>query len=244
MTEVADIILDERRLKSLVRLALFSEASRHGLARKDITNHVFFNAPDESRKFPHYLAAANKVMREQFGLELVELPKSGSTKSFVLRNMLSVELRTAVGLPVEDPAFTGITAMVLCLIYVHGSSIRDDELQPPLRRLGIRIEIPRAEMADLEPGAQRQPTNMTYEQLMTLLQKQHYVTREPVKNPQNQIVMGADGKPMHLNKWGSRAFVEFPEERLKAAIAALYGCVPGTPEHDKLMDELDKASSM
>ncbi|KAI9218873.1 hypothetical protein BC828DRAFT_407190, partial [Blastocladiella britannica] len=125
-TETVEFELDNRKLKSFVRLALFSEASRAGLKRTDISRMVFDGETVSQNVYAAYFAKTNEILANEFGLELRELPKSNSSvKTYVLANRLSTMDRSAAGLQSDDSAFLGLAALTLALIYVHGSKVRD-----------------------------------------------------------------------------------------------------------------------
>ncbi|KAL1662948.1 MAGE family-domain-containing protein [Schizophyllum commune] len=65
--------LDDLTLKAnaLVRLALFSESKRTALRREEIAKKVLGGS---ARQFGAVLAIAQKILRDTFGMELVELP--------------------------------------------------------------------------------------------------------------------------------------------------------------------------
>ena len=58
-------------VKKLVRLALASEYSRQPIRRSDISQKVL---GEGSRQFKHVFGEAQKVLRERFGMQMVELP--------------------------------------------------------------------------------------------------------------------------------------------------------------------------
>ncbi|KAI9179509.1 positive regulation of nitrogen compound metabolic process [Blastocladiella emersonii ATCC 22665] len=248
------IEVDARKVRAFVRLALFSEASRSGLKRADITTHVFNKTSVTGNTYNHYLGATNDVLKSNFGLTLVELQSSSSGKVYILKNAIPAPLRIRAGLMSDHPALLGVAFSVLAIIYVHGSKIRDDDLAPKLIRLGIKRDGLQGTQRDGDGEAVEEDDDaygvnplrgVTYDVLMKDLAKQGYVKRTVMKNAQgNNIFVGDSSTPLHENVWGPRAQAEMTEANVRSAIAHLYGCTPGTAEYDRLMDELKKASSM
>ena len=63
--------LNEHLLKQFIRLALFADVDKIPLKREDFVKKVL---KEQSREFQLYLEAANRILRDVLGMELVEFP--------------------------------------------------------------------------------------------------------------------------------------------------------------------------
>lgn len=155
-------------VKSLVRLALASEHTRTPLKRPDITAKAL---DGKGRRFRSVFDGAQLVLRETFGMELVELPArekvtltqrrtavtqaqsqsagSNATKTWVLRSVLPAEFRIPeiIG-PSKTPslemesAYVGLYTFVVSLIALSGGRLEESRLERSLRRMNAGETTP------------------------------------------------------------------------------------------------------
>lgn len=122
----------ELKVAELVQFLLIKDQKKIPIKRTDMMKHVVGDYKDI---FPDLLRLAAERLQYVFGYKLVELePKSNS---YILINSLEpveedAELRGDQGTPV-----TGLLLIVLGLIFMKGSTIKETEVWDFLRRLGV-----------------------------------------------------------------------------------------------------------
>ncbi|KAI9652128.1 MAG: hypothetical protein M1829_001847 [Trizodia sp. TS-e1964] len=146
----------EQLVKKLVRLALSSEYARQPIKRNDISSRGA-----QRRQFKVVFEAAQDHLRQQFGVELTELPlrdkvtisqrraaqkldKVASTsKSYVLRSTLPIKYRkfpailSASRAPTSkiDSSYVGLYTFIISLIGISGGTIAEAKLERHLKRV-------------------------------------------------------------------------------------------------------------
>ncbi|KAF9376004.1 Melanoma-associated antigen D2, partial [Podila verticillata] len=119
----------ERKIKDVVRLAVFTSHSDSSLKREDIKNVV---GGVTSKMFDAIFQKAQERLRDVFGMELVELTTKGrsgnnaekGSKAYILRNILPVELISSGVVDWEDELEDmGLLMVVLSLIMVRQGAI-------------------------------------------------------------------------------------------------------------------------
>jgi hypothetical protein len=115
-----------------------------------------------------------------------------------------------------------------------------DDLEPCLKRFGIRRKQIALEQTDYSPP---NAIGLTYEEFMDVLSKLRYIARAVSKNAQGTELRIVEGGPfLYENSWGSRANIEFPEEQLLEAVANVFDVQNGSEEYAKLISSIQKAS--
>ena len=161
-------------IKKLVRLALATEYSRTPLRRSDISTKIFKDANTTGRSkisFQKVFDGAQKVLRDTFGMQLIELPSkektslkdrrtqatqtkvttnTTSSKSWILTSTLPPELKTnpTLSQPSHAPNveieanYTALYTFILSLIYLNSNSLTDQKLDRYLKRVNADTYTP------------------------------------------------------------------------------------------------------
>lgn len=156
--------------KKLVRLALSTEYSRTPLRRSDISTKVFKENNAHGRGFKAVFEAAQRILQDTFGMQLVELPSKekttlkdrrnqatqtkapsgSSSKSWILMSTLPAELKTnpAIAQPSKAPtveteaSYTALYTFILSLIYLNNNALTDQKLNRYLKRVNVDTYTP------------------------------------------------------------------------------------------------------
>ncbi|KAJ3273985.1 Melanoma-associated antigen F1 [Terramyces sp. JEL0728] len=119
----------DRLVKNLVRLAVYTENKRIPLTRDEITKKVLL---DKSKAFLVVFQRAQARLKDIFGMELVQIvsrekKKQAQTKfskSYVLRSVLrSKERAEFIEWNKGETEKMNLLVIILCLIYGHGKSM-------------------------------------------------------------------------------------------------------------------------
>ncbi|KAJ1985606.1 hypothetical protein H4R33_003905 [Dimargaris cristalligena] len=232
----------ERKACDVVRYALFSEYRRQIIKRDDINKKILV---ENTRSFPVVFAAAQKRLRDIFGMELVELParekgtnatsqvsrraaaskeKSQVKLGWVLCNVLDYNQGAGPGVLdwSNENRQMGITATVLSLIFLNNMSLTSDRLEYYLQKLDV------------------QPPNMALEEkypfatVLAPLVKTGYLERINLGHGDGQGSGGTHGGGNSAAassgggeaysgtveyRWGPRAKVEYPPRQMAGFIA-------------------------
>ncbi|CAG8531069.1 1000_t:CDS:2 [Ambispora leptoticha] len=211
-----------RKVKGLIRLALFSERKKTPIRREDMVKKVL---QEHSRAFQEIFEQAQDELRDIFGMEMVEMPskekkdfagtgaarrananKGASTncKSYALISILPQQMRNNDLIQWHDEeAMMGLLTVILSLIFVNGQTLSDDQLRSYTNRLHIRGEH--------ECFGELDKTLMTFV-------KQGYLDRQ-----KSGLVDQVSEKEHFEYRWGPRAKVEFPENSIIQFIKTIYG---------------------
>lgn len=160
-------------IKKLVRLALSTEYSRTPLRRTDISTKLFKDGSGyragSSRNFRAIFDGAQAILKNTFGMELMELParektslkdrrnaatqtKSSTTtsKSWILLSVLPPELKSnptiiqptqAPSVPIES-SYTALYTFIISLLYLNNSSLTEQKLMRYLKRMNADAQTP------------------------------------------------------------------------------------------------------
>jgi len=208
-------------VKSLVRLALSSEYTRHPIRRADITTKVLLT---QGRQFKNVFDAAQLALRQTFGMEMVELPakekvtmiqkrqaqKSGSSgsgsasaasKSWILRSTLPEKYRIPEILPPPkvptqemEAAYVGLYSFIVGVIMLGGGRLPEAKLERYLKRTN----------AD-----QSTPVD-SRDKLLARMEREGYIQRAREMNAGEETVeylVGPRGK-MEIGEAGVAGFVK------------------------------------
>ncbi|KAJ3321370.1 hypothetical protein HDV06_004355 [Boothiomyces sp. JEL0866] len=119
----------DRLVKNLVRLAIYTENKRIPLTRDEITKKVLH---DKSKAFLVVFQRAQARLKDIFGVELVQIAsrekkKQGQTKiskSYILRSILKNKERAEfIEWDKEETEKMNLLFIILCLLYGHGKSM-------------------------------------------------------------------------------------------------------------------------
>ncbi|KIX06286.1 uncharacterized protein Z518_04261 [Rhinocladiella mackenziei CBS 650.93] len=156
--------------KKLVRLALSTEYSRTPLRRSDISTKIFKENNGFGVRFRTVFEGAQRVLKDTFGMQLVELPskekttirerrtqatqtKAGSntsSKSWILLSILPPELKNnpLIAQPPKAPnveleaSYTALYTFILSLIYLNNNSLPEQKLDRYLKRVNADTYTP------------------------------------------------------------------------------------------------------
>jgi len=212
----------ERKVKDVVRLALFSELRKQPIRRDDMVKKVLH---EHSRAFQVVFDKAQERLEDIFGMSLAELPSKEkksfgtggsrkpvgnkdkpSTKSYVLKNVLPQEYRVSDIISWEknnEEDIMGLLTVILSLIHVNGRVLSDDQLAHYFRRLYLVDN----DKFDLE-------------KLLSTFVKQGYLDKQ--KTNRSDQSQNSEKEPLEY-RWGPRAKIEMPESNLVEFIRALFG---------------------
>ncbi|KIV89288.1 hypothetical protein PV10_08866 [Exophiala mesophila] len=160
-------------IKKLVRLALATEYSRTPLRRNDITTKIFKDGSGyragSSRNFRAIFDGAQAILKDTFGMQLVELPArektslrdrrnattqtkstTSTTKNWILTSILPPQLKTnptiiqptqAPSVPIES-SYTALYTFIISLLYLNNNSLTDQKLIRYLKRVNADAQTP------------------------------------------------------------------------------------------------------
>ncbi|KAG0036538.1 Melanoma-associated antigen D2 [Podila clonocystis] len=199
----------ERKIKDVVRLAVFTSHSDSSLKREDIKSVVGSVSP---KMFDAIFQKAQERLRDVFGMELVELTTKGrsgnnaekGSKAYILRNTLPVELVSSGMVDWEDELEDmGLLMVVLSLIMVRQGAIYESALMAHLRRMNL--------LSDESPLG-----DITKK--MDAYVKRRYLDRLKLEH------MDDSGEKAEMEfRWGARARVEVPEENVVQFMKEVFG---------------------
>ncbi|CAG8602572.1 3845_t:CDS:2 [Funneliformis caledonium] len=215
----------ERKVKDVVRLALFSELRKQPLKREDVTKKVLH---EHSKTFQVVFEKAQELLVDIFGMSLAELPlkekkaggsrKPTSSTKYVLKNILSQDYRKVGIISWEknnEEESMGLLTVILSLIHVNGKLLSDEQLAHYFRRLCL-IDNDKFDL----------------EKVLSTFVKQGYLNKQKVsRSDQSQ---NPEKESLEYS-WGPRAKVEMPEENLIEFIRALFG-QSAPPDLDKQIE--------
>lgn len=145
-----------RRAGDLVRMALCAEFRREPLRRDDLARGVL--GRDGARAFPAVLAHAQLILRDTFGMELVDArargagaehaakrPRVEPRRAFVLRSALPAHVAAAITAPDGPLTWTpsdggaqmGLLFLVLSVVLLSGRQCAGDRVRAALAGLGL-----------------------------------------------------------------------------------------------------------
>ncbi|KAI9333779.1 MAGE family-domain-containing protein [Zopfochytrium polystomum] len=196
-------------VKNLVRYALFIEQKKVPLKRDEAIKKVM---GEHGKAFGAILSRAQVVLRQLFGVQLVELPVrqkrgAGSSavpdqnekagKDWVLLSIIPHDMLPDSAQWDKDREETGLLAVILALILVSGNTIKHDALYTYLRRLGVK------------PGQTEHPEFGDVDAVLASFTKHGYLdSRKTV----------TDEAANYEYVWGPRAKVEFKPENVMGFI--------------------------
>ncbi|EER26404.1 hypothetical protein D8B26_003221 [Coccidioides posadasii str. Silveira] len=151
-------------VKKMVRLALASEYSRQVIRRNDISQKVL---GEGSRQFKAAFAGAQDVLKNVFGMQMIEQPMkdrltvsqrraaqrvdkpSSSSKSWTLVSTLPPEYRIPEILPptkapssATESSYVALYTFIISLITLSGGSLAEQKLDRYLRRVNADTYTP------------------------------------------------------------------------------------------------------
>ncbi|KAG0363389.1 Melanoma-associated antigen D2 [Podila minutissima] len=199
----------ERKIKDVVRLAVFTSHSDSSLKREDIKRVVGDITP---KMFDAIFQKAQERLRDVFGMELVELTTKGrsgnnaekGSKAYILRNTLPLELVSSGIVDWEDDLEDmGLLMVVLSLIMVRQGAIYESALMAHLRRMNL--------LSDESPLGD-------VSKMMDTYVKKRYIDKVKLEH------MDDSGEKVEMElRWGARARVEVPEENVIQFMKEVFG---------------------
>ncbi|KAF9016556.1 hypothetical protein BGZ52_005737 [Haplosporangium bisporale] len=199
----------ERKIKDVVRLAVFTSHSDSSLKREDIKNVVGGVTP---KMFDAIFQKAQERLRDVFGMELVELTTKGrsgnnaekGSKAYILRNILPLELISSGLVDWEDELEDmGLLMVVLSLIMVRQGAIYESALMAHLRRMNLLSD--ESPLGDISKK-------------MDMYVKKRYVDKLKLEH------MDDSGEKAEMElRWGPRAKIEVPEENVVQFMKEVFG---------------------
>ncbi|OGM39919.1 hypothetical protein ABOM_011369 [Aspergillus bombycis] len=149
-------------VKKMVRLALASEYARLPIRRTEVGVKVL--GEQGARQFKVVFEAAQKVLREKFGMQMVELPvrervtihdrraaqkvekPSSTNKSWIVASTLPAEYRRPEILPPTkapwESTYTGLYSFIIAVIMLNGGSLPEQKLDRYLARTNADTYTP------------------------------------------------------------------------------------------------------
>ncbi|KAK2743676.1 hypothetical protein FQN57_004785 [Myotisia sp. PD_48] len=152
-------------VKKLVRLAIASEYSRTLIRRNDINQKVL--GPSGSRDFKNVFAGAQKVLKEVFGMQMIEQPlkekitisqrraaqrvekPAASSKTWTVVSTLPTAYKAPEILPppkvpssTSESIYVALYTFIISLIMLSGGSIAEQKLDRYLRRVKAETYTP------------------------------------------------------------------------------------------------------
>ncbi|KAE8406940.1 MAGE family-domain-containing protein [Aspergillus pseudonomiae] len=149
-------------VKKMVRLALASEYARQPIRRTEISAKVL--GEQGARQFKVVFEAAQKVLREKFGMQMVELPvrervtihdrraaqkverPSSTNKSWIVGSTLPAAYRRPEILPPTkapwESTYTGLYSFIIAVIMLNGGSLPEQKLDRYLARTNADTYTP------------------------------------------------------------------------------------------------------
>lgn len=220
----------ERKIKDVVRLALFTEFRKQPIKREEIVKKVL---REHSRVYYEIVFdKAQERLEDIFGMRLAELPKKSfgtggarkpvnnkekTLKTYVLKNVLPQEYKETdiINWGKNEQDIMGLLTVILSLIHVNGRVLSNDQLTHYFRRLYLDGN----DKFDLE-------------KLLSTFVKQGYLDRQKTSGTDQS--QNSEQDPLEY-RWGPRAKIEMPENNLIKFIRALFGHdVP--PDFDKQIE--------
>ncbi|KAG0080843.1 Melanoma-associated antigen D2 [Podila epicladia] len=199
----------ERKIKDVVRLAVFTSHSDSSLKREDIKKVVGDVTP---KMFDAIFQKAQERLRDVFGMELVELTTKGrsgnnaekGSKAYILRNTLPLELVSRGMVDWEDELEDmGLLMVILSLIMVRQGVIYEKALMAHLRRMNL--------LSDESPLGD-------VSKLMDSYVKKRYIEKVKLEH------MDDSGEKAEVElRWGARARVELSEENVVKFMKEVFG---------------------
>jgi hypothetical protein len=202
----------ETYVKKLVRLALAAEYSRTPIRRTDISAKIFNGS--NSRSFKRVFEDTQEILRDTFGMQLVELPTREKTslkdrraattqtkasaptsKSWILISILPPAYRQAAIIrPAQHPTleaestYTALYSFVLSLIYLNKGALPDGKMERYLKRVNIESYTP---LGSIEKLMQRMVKEGYVEKRRDTSSGEEVV--EWVPGPRGRMEIGAKG---------------------------------------------------
>ncbi|KAE8333084.1 MAGE family-domain-containing protein [Aspergillus sergii] len=149
-------------VKKMVRLALASEYARQPIRRTEISTKVL--GEQGVRQFKVVFESAQRVLREKFGMQMVELPgrervtihdrraaqkvekPSSTSKSWIVGSTLPAEYRSPEILPPTkapwESTYTGLYSFIIAVIMLNGGSLPEQKLDRYLARTNADTYTP------------------------------------------------------------------------------------------------------
>ncbi|KAB8219600.1 MAGE family-domain-containing protein [Aspergillus novoparasiticus] len=149
-------------VKKMVRLALASEYARQPIRRTEISTKVL--GEQGVRQFKVVFESAQKVLREKFGMQMVELPgrervtihdrraaqkvekPSSTSKSWIVGSTLPAAYRSPEILPPTkapwESTYTGLYSFIIAVIMLNGGSLPEQKLDRYLARTNADTYTP------------------------------------------------------------------------------------------------------
>ncbi|KAE8153265.1 MAGE family-domain-containing protein [Aspergillus avenaceus] len=149
-------------VKKMVRLALSSEYARQPIRRTEVSAKVL--GEQGVRQFRTVFEAAQKALRERFGMEMTELPgrqkvtihdrraaqrvekPSATNKSWIVTSTLPAAYRKPEILPPTkapwEGTYTGLYSFVVAVILLNGGSLPEQKLDRYLKRTNADTYTP------------------------------------------------------------------------------------------------------
>ncbi|XP_020648624.3 non-structural maintenance of chromosomes element 3 homolog isoform X1 [Pogona vitticeps] len=121
----------EQKVNELVQFLLVKDQKKIPIKRADILKHVIKDYKDV---FPEILKRANKTLQQVFGLEVVEIDPKLHT--YILISKL-LPLEGEIMNEDENTPKMGLLIIILSLIFMRGSVIKESAVWEMLRRLRI-----------------------------------------------------------------------------------------------------------
>ena len=232
-----------RRAGDLVRMALCAEFRREPLRRDDLARAVL--GRDGTRAFPVVLAHAQLILRDTFGMELVDARARGGSdertskrprveprRAFILRSVLPARVAAAIAppdgpltwAPSDGGAQMGLLFLVLSVVLLSGRQCAGDRVRAALAALGLARDcaLPAAlQPLGVDAGAALSATQTRGRgdplDLDAFLALLHRQGYlESVRVP------SGDAAPRLEWRWGARADAEIGERAVGAFIERLY----------------------
>ncbi|KAB8237897.1 MAGE-domain-containing protein [Aspergillus alliaceus] len=149
-------------VKKMVRFALASEYSRLPIRRTEISTKVL--GEQGARQFKAVFEAAQKALREKFGMQMVELPgrekvtihqrraaqkvekPSSTNKSWIVTSTLPAAYRKPGILPPTkapwESTYTGLYSFIISVIMLNGGALPEQKLDRYLARMNAETYTP------------------------------------------------------------------------------------------------------
>ncbi|XP_064616156.1 non-structural maintenance of chromosomes element 3 homolog [Liolophura sinensis] len=192
----------DRRVSDLVKFLLIMDQKKLPIKKQDINKHVL---KELSRAGPVVLDKAKFLLRDVFGIELVEL-EDKQKGNYILVNSLETDATNPhLQWPGEDNAKFGLIIVILSLIFMNGNVISDGEMWHGLKRLGVEPEVSHTVFGDIK-------------KLVTSeFVKQGYIeyNKRPNSDP-----------PVYDFKWGWRAREETSKKHVLDFVSQVYSMDP------------------
>ncbi|KXN72024.1 MAGE-domain-containing protein [Conidiobolus coronatus NRRL 28638] len=217
--------LIERKAVQLVRYAIFNENKKAPIKKEDITKKIL---GDMSRSFQKVFDRAQQILKDVFGLKLVELPQKDTAASaslvtrrnaankeksypraYVLQSLIPLEILrhpSLISVNIQSTDHLALTMIILTLILVSDNYIQHPSLVQFLKTFEVDEE------KQLKP-------------CITQMIKQNYVVRLNSSHTGNATnTTGGDrDQTIYEYRWGPRAKVEITTDKLCGFLKQIYG---------------------